>query len=163
MFSAGQCLPLLARQLHRRLGQRFIAARAALATLAVLMVAIPLVASGKMAGVSLAVVALASMAIFEALLSLPAALQHLEASTESAERLFEVLDAQPEVCDPTRLAPQPQKPGLLIEHLSFRYGPDEPLALDDISLAPPGKTLVLVGPSSAGKSTLAHILLRFWE
>jgi ATP-binding cassette subfamily C protein CydC len=135
-----------------------------LATLAVLMVAIPLVASGQMAGISLAVVALASLASFEAVLPLPAAVQHLENSNEAAKRLFAVLDAQPEVIDPPQPVSRPQRASLSIEHLSFRYAPDEPLALRDISLTlPPGKTLALVGPSGAGKSTLAHLLLRFWE
>jgi thiol reductant ABC exporter CydC subunit len=222
MLFAGIGLPLLARQLTRKTGQRFIATRALLAVqvvdsvhgmaelvafgqedrqqqrlaslhqelahlqrrlawanglsgalgnlvmnlamLAVLMVAIPLVVSGRMAGVSLAVVALMSLASFEALLPLPTALQHLETSSKAAERLFEMIDAQPEVTDPAQPAPLPQRPGLAIEHLSFRYAPSEPLALRDISLRlPPGKTLALVGPSGAGKSTLAHLLLCFWD
>jgi ABC-type multidrug transport system fused ATPase/permease subunit len=51
-----------------------------------------------------------------------------------------------------------------VEDLSFRYQPDEPLALDEVSFTlPHGGCLAVVGPSGAGKSTLINLLLRFWE
>ena len=50
------------------------------------------------------------------------------------------------------------------EHVSFNYGPGEPQALVDVSFeALAGQTVALVGRSGAGKSTAAHLLLRFWD
>jgi ABC-type multidrug transport system fused ATPase/permease subunit len=52
----------------------------------------------------------------------------------------------------------------LVQGLSFRYGPDEPPALKDVSFAlAAGGSLAVVGASGAGKSTLINLLLRFWD
>jgi len=74
------------------------------ATVAVVAVAIPLVTAGRLDGANLAVVALIVIAAFEALLPLPAAFQALETNVEAARRLFEIVDAEPEVTDPLRPA-----------------------------------------------------------
>ncbi len=51
-----------------------------------------------------------------------------------------------------------------IRDLRFRYAPDEPEVIDDLSLAvPDGGSLAVVGPSGSGKSTLVSLLLRFWD
>jgi ATP-binding cassette subfamily C protein CydCD len=50
------------------------------------------------------------------------------------------------------------------EGVTFRYGPHEPTALQDVSLeVKAGQTVALVGRSGAGKTTAAHLLLRFWD
>jgi thiol reductant ABC exporter CydC subunit len=135
-----------------------------LTTLAMLLVAIPLVSGGRLDGVYLALLVLAAVAGFEAIAPLPLAVQYLENCLEAGSRLFEIVDAQPAVHDPPSPAPPPGDHGLLVENLSFRYRPDEPLALDRVSLSlPPGGCLAVVGPSGAGKSTLVALLLRFWE
>jgi thiol reductant ABC exporter CydC subunit len=135
-----------------------------LATLAMLLVAIPLVGGGRLDGVYLALLVLAAIASFEAVAPLPLAVQYLENCLEAGRRLFEIVDAQPVVHDPPSPAPPPGDLSLLVENLSFRYQPDEPPALDGVSLSlPPGGCLAVVGPSGAGKSTLVNLLLRFWE
>jgi thiol reductant ABC exporter CydC subunit len=135
-----------------------------LATLAVLVVAIPLVREARLEGVYLAVLVLAVIASFEAVMPLPQAFQYLENNLEAARRLFEVVDAQPAVVDPPSPSPSPGDCSLLVRGLSFRYGPDEPPALKDVSFAlAAGGSLAVVGPSGAGKSTLINLLLRFWD
>ena len=57
-------------------------------------------------------------------------------------------------------------PGLPVafEHVTFRYAPTDPPALEDVSFAiDAGQTVALVGRSGAGKTTAAHLLLRFWD
>ncbi len=137
-----------------------------LAVVIALALAIPAVHSGRLDGVHLAVIALGVIAAFEAVQPLPLAFQHLSATLASARRIFQVVDAPPAVTDPARPIPCPTAapPALTVTHLSFRYGPNQPLALHDISFTlPPGGKIALVGPSGAGKSTLINLLMRFWD
>lgn len=85
----------------------------------------------------------------------------LQSGVASAERVFEVLDAEEQV--PDRVEP-PRVPGRVeFEHVSFRYDPDKPL-IDDLSLvAEPGHTVAIVGPTGAGKTTLVNLIMRFYE
>ena len=71
-----------------------------LAGLAVLWLAIPLVSGGQIEGVYLALLPLTAIASFEAVQPLSLALQQLEASQAASRRLFELIDAEPEVHDP---------------------------------------------------------------
>jgi ATP-binding cassette subfamily C protein CydC len=132
------------------------------AGLVLLGIAIPLVTDGRLDGVLLAIIPLAAIASFEATAPMTTAFQHLDASRESAGRLFELIDASPEVVDP----PVPLRPGpthgIEIRDLRFRYGHGEPLVLDGLDLTiPDGASVGLVGPSGAGKTTLVSLLLRF--
>jgi thiol reductant ABC exporter CydC subunit len=129
----------------------------------ILCLAIPLVVSGQIQGVYLAVLSLAALTSFEAVASLPAAAQYLQSSFQSARRLFEVVDALPQVQDPPAPLPVPAQFDLQVRDLCFRYPGGGP-ALSNISFdLPPGKRLAIVGPSGAGKSTLVSVLLRFWN
>jgi ATP-binding cassette subfamily C protein CydCD len=131
--------------------------------LAVLATAIPAVASGRMDGIWLGALMLAALACFEAVQPLSQAAQTLEASLQAARRLFQVVDATPEVNDPANPAPVPSPTLLEVKGLSFSY-PDGTTALQDISFSlRRGQHLVLVGPSGAGKTTLVNLLLRYWE
>ncbi|WP_405688090.1 ABC transporter ATP-binding protein [Streptomyces sp. NBC_00057] len=90
------------------------------------------------------------------------------AATAGAERLLEILDAEPAVTDPAASVPAPPRNRALGEveacQVLFHYpGSSEPV-LRDLSLtASPGELLVVTGPSGAGKSTLAALLLRFYD
>lgn len=130
----------------------------------VLIVAVPLVTQGHLPGVLLTVIVLAVMAGFEAVAPLPEAFQHLPESLAAARRLFEVVDAEPAVHDPANPSSPPGKLNLSVRGLSFRYGPGEPWALSNLNFdLQPGGRIAVVGPSGAGKTTLARLLLRFWD
>ncbi len=88
----------------------------------------------------------------------------LQSGVASAERVFELLDApeqSPEPEDGPR--PEPVRGRVAFEGVSFRYVPEAPL-IDDLSLvAEPGRTVAIVGPTGAGKTTLVNLLMRFYE
>ena len=88
-------------------------------------------------------------------------------SLAAAERVFEVLDTQPDVRDAPGAYPLPPIEGRVrFEGVSFRYdaGPEGAEALRDVDLeAAPGEMVALVGPSGAGKTTLVHLLPRFYD
>jgi ATP-binding cassette subfamily B protein len=88
----------------------------------------------------------------------------LQSGVASAERVFQLLDAEeqaPDPADPAR--PTPLRGHVAFEHVSFRYEQDRPL-IEDLSLsAEPGHTVAIVGPTGAGKTTLVNLLMRFYE
>lgn len=88
----------------------------------------------------------------------------LQSGVASAERVFELLDADDQVPDGPSPATPPQRHGeVRFEHVSFRYVDDQPL-IEDLSLvARPGHTVAIVGPTGAGKTTLVNLVMRFYE
>ncbi|EFH81585.1 thiol reductant ABC exporter subunit CydC [Ktedonobacter racemifer] len=135
-----------------------------LATWLTLLLAIPLVTSGRLPGVLLAMLVLTVLSSFEAAQPLPAAFQQLGSTTQAARRLFEIIDTRSEVEDPKEVPPLPQRYDIEFRDLAFRYTPDQPPVLHDLSFRVPENSCVaIVGSSGAGKSTIARLLLRFWE
>lgn len=88
----------------------------------------------------------------------------LQSGVASAERIFEILDADEQVPDPREEDPRPIDRGRVeFDAVSFRYEPDKPV-IDDLSLvAEPGHVVAIVGPTGAGKTTLVNLLERFYE
>src|SRR5580658_6978758 len=84
----------------------------------------------------------------------------------SAERVFEFLDA-PEVspdAPASETAGIPAARGRVeFEHVSFSYDPERPLISDLSLVAEPGRTVAIVGPTGAGKTTLVNLIMRFYE
>ena len=135
---------------------------AGLALLAVLLVGIPAVDHGTLAGVLLAALAFLALAAFEGISPLPAAARRLRACAEAADRLDELCEREPSVRDPSAPRALPASGELVLEGVRARYGPGEPWVLDGIDLRlASGRRIALLGPSGAGKTTLAHVLVRF--
>jgi len=82
----------------------------------------------------------------------------------SAQRVFDLLDEDPEVKDPPAAASPLLKRGEIeFEAVSFRYALDSPGVADLSFRIEPGETVAVVGASGAGKSTIVSLLLRFYE
>ncbi|MFV5991099.1 ABC transporter ATP-binding protein [Streptomyces sp. NPDC056231] len=88
----------------------------------------------------------------------------VQSGVASAERIFELLDAEEQDADPsTGERPAELLGSVSLEKVSFRYDPDKPL-IEDLSLnVEPGHTVAIVGPTGAGKTTLVNLLMRFYE
>ncbi|MGW6598571.1 ABC transporter ATP-binding protein [Streptomyces sp. NPDC055036] len=88
----------------------------------------------------------------------------VQSGVASAERIFELLDAEEQEADAPAVERLRKSQGrVTLEHVSFRYEPDKPL-IDDLSLSvDPGQTVAIVGPTGAGKTTLVNLLMRFYE
>ncbi|MDN5744364.1 MAG: ABC transporter ATP-binding protein/permease, partial [Nocardioidaceae bacterium] len=98
----------------------------------------------------------------------------LQSGVASAERVFELLDAEEEVAPSVLTADVPQQPGqpegpsqvhgeVAFEDVSFSYDPERPL-IENLSLiAEPGHMVAIVGPTGAGKTTLVNLVMRFYE
>jgi ATP-binding cassette subfamily B protein len=88
----------------------------------------------------------------------------LQSGVASAERVFQLLDAEEQAPDPDPPArPEGVRGRVAFEDVSFRYAPDRPL-IEHLSLtAEPGQTVAIVGPTGAGKTTLVNLLMRFYD
>ncbi|MEU8886410.1 ABC transporter ATP-binding protein [Streptomyces sp. NPDC048442] len=88
----------------------------------------------------------------------------LQSGVASAERVFDLLDAEEESAEPAHSGRSTRVTGrVTFENVAFRYDPAKPL-IEDLTLAvDPGQTVAIVGPTGAGKTTLVNLLMRFYE
>ena len=90
----------------------------------------------------------------------------LQGAMASSERIFELLDTEPEVRDPdTPLhLPSPGRGEIELRDVWFRYSPDGEWILRGVSFrAAPGERVAIVGATGAGKSTIINLLMRFYD
>jgi ABC-type multidrug transport system fused ATPase/permease subunit len=87
-----------------------------------------------------------------------------QAAMAGGERIFEMLDEQPKVKEPPDARPLPEVQGRVrFEHVNFAYVPGVPVLKDVNFVADPGRTIALVGPTGAGKSSIMNLLSRFYD
>ncbi len=88
----------------------------------------------------------------------------LQSGVASAERVFELLDAEEEISDEHHTLVIKEFHGrVTFEDVSFRYDEDRPLIEDLSMVVEPGQTVAIVGPTGAGKTTLVNLIMRFYE
>jgi ATP-binding cassette subfamily B multidrug efflux pump len=88
----------------------------------------------------------------------------LQSGVASAERIFELLDAEDQ--SPDDVVPaieQPPRGRVEFDKVSFSYDPAKPLIQDLSLVAEPGRTVAIVGPTGAGKTTLVNLIMRFYD
>jgi ATP-binding cassette subfamily C protein CydC len=130
----------------------------------ILWLAVPMVEQSQLAKADLAMLALFTLATFEAVNPMLSAFKAYGETRAAMERLFEIVDAPPAVRDPTASSPRPRKFDLCFERVSFGYPAAEEPVLQDFDLCmPEGGRVTITGPSGVGKSTLVHLLARFYD
>ena len=88
----------------------------------------------------------------------------LQSAFAAAERVFALIDAEPEKPDPEDAETLTDVKGdVRMEHVDFSYIPGEPIIRDLNLHAPPGSLIAIVGPTGAGKTTIMNLLMRFYD
>ncbi len=140
-----------------------------LGALAVLAVGAGLVTNHHLARTDLLIATVLATSAFGPVTELVKTLKELMQTLASSRRYFAIEDEPVPVQDGPGVpetATERRASGLPVvcENLTFRYAPNDPPALREVSFtAAAGATVALVGRSGAGKTTLAHLLLRFWD
>ena len=88
----------------------------------------------------------------------------MQSAMAGGERVLELLDARPEVADPPNGKEMPTIKGRIeLRRVNFSYGSDVPVLHNVNLVIEAGQTVALVGPTGAGKSTIANLVARFYD
>ncbi|MCU6480560.1 ABC transporter ATP-binding protein/permease [Arthrobacter sp. A2-55] len=88
----------------------------------------------------------------------------IQSGVASAERTFEILDAEEQLAEEESVALPGQSDGQVrFENVAFSYSETTPLIQDVTFTVQPGETVAIVGPTGAGKTTLVNLVMRFYE
>lgn len=100
---------------------------------------------------------------FDPVMNLSAFWSNIQSGLSAAERIFALMDAEPNVVQTARQDVPILQGAIHFENVSFRYAENEPV-LSEFSLSiQPGENLAIVGHTGAGKSSLAKLIPRFYE
>jgi ATP-binding cassette subfamily B protein len=102
--------------------------------------------------------------LFEPVQQLSQLYNTVQSAAASLHKLYGLMDAEPDVAEHPRPVELPAEGELVAHGVTFRYDGTERPALHDVSISvKPGERLALVGPTGAGKSTLAKLLSRLYD
>ena len=91
-------------------------------------------------------------------------ISELQSACAAAERVFRLIDEEPEPADaPGAVAIQQVEGQVAMDHVKFGYNPGKTIIHDLSFTAPPGSLTAIVGPTGAGKTTLINLLMRFYD
>ena len=100
---------------------------------------------------------------FDPVMNLSAFWSNIQSGLSAAERIFALMDAEPNVIQTGNQAVASLKGRISFENVSFRYSENEPVLADFNLVIQPGENLAIVGHTGAGKSSLAKLIARFYE
>jgi ATP-binding cassette, subfamily B, bacterial len=100
---------------------------------------------------------------FDPVMNLSSFWSNIQSGLSAAERIFALMDAEPNVVQTGKLDVPPLKGEIKFENVSFRYAENEPVLIDFNLTIRPGENLAIVGHTGAGKSSLAKLIARFYE
>ena len=91
-------------------------------------------------------------------------LHEFQSAFSAAERVFRIIDEEPEPEDASDAKELDDVKGFVeVDDVSFGYVPEKPILKDVSVKAEPGKTIAIVGPTGAGKTTIINLLMRFYD
>ena len=91
-------------------------------------------------------------------------LSELQSAFSAAERVFRIIDEEPEKADASDATVLDKVKGEVeFENVQFGYVPEKMILKDISFIAKPGKTIAIVGPTGAGKTTIINLLMRFYD
>jgi ATP-binding cassette subfamily B protein len=100
---------------------------------------------------------------FDPVMNISSFWSNIQSGLSAAERIFALMDAEPNVVQIDSRALTRLKGGIHFDNVSFRYAENEPVLTDFTLDIHPGENLAIVGHTGAGKSSLAKLIARFYE
>ncbi len=102
---------------------------------------------------------------FQPILEVSRLFTTFQSAMAGGEQVVRLLDTPLEITDAPGAVEMPPAAGRVeFDHVVFRYNPDAPIVINDVSFViQPGQTVALVGPTGAGKTSIANLVTRFYD
>jgi ATP-binding cassette subfamily B protein/subfamily B ATP-binding cassette protein MsbA len=143
--------------------QLFTGLALALGTAAVLYVGGVLALEGALTAGTVVVFVSYLASLYEPIEALSQTVQTVQNAAAETDRVMEILEIEPAVTDAEGAVDAPARGAVSYEHVTFGYEPGQPVLRDVSFTVEPGEVLAIVGPTGAGKTTLASLLVRFFD